>query len=261
MESEIRNKGGKKNLVKKIFDVAGSVLVFIVIAFAFFVLVVSVTAKRDADGAATIFGVQLRFVQSDSMAKCDRTDVSQYKIKSIPVKSCVFIEVIPEDETEREEWFKTIKVGDVLTFKYVYQKQETITHRVVEKEEKPDGGYVITLEGDNKSAEGTVGRQVIDTSLADSPNYIIGRVTGQSKVIGFLVYALKSPVGIVCLIIVPCLIMIVFQVMRILKVMNEEKREKLAAEQSERADEIAELKRQIEQLKKENVKGENNENV
>lgn len=261
MNNATNKSGDKQNITKKILGIAGNVLIYIIIAFALFVLVITVTAKKDRDGTATVFGKQLRFVQSGSMEKCDQTDVSAYKIKSIPLKSCVFIEVMPDDEAEREEWLKTIKIGDVLTFKYVYQKQETITHRVVKIDEKPEGGYIITLEGDNKADKNSVGQQIIDTTLADSPNYIIGRVTGQSRVIGFLVYAFKSPIGIVCLIIVPCLIMIAFQVMRIIKVVNGEKKEKLAAEQVARDDEIAQLRQQIEELKKENLKGEENKNV
>ena len=49
--------------------------------------------------------------------------------------------------------------------------------------------------------------------------------------------------------------------MRIIKVVNGEKKEKLAAEQVARDDEIAQLRQQIEELKKENLKGEENKNV
>ena len=234
-----------KTTVKKVLSIAGNVLLYLILAIAVFVLIVSITAKKDIDGTATVFGKQLRFVQSDSMEACNRTDVSAYKIKSIKIKSCVFIDVIPEDEAKREEWLKTVKLGDVLTFKYVYTKQETITHRVVKVEEKATGGYIITLEGDNKTSETNVGQQTIDTSKTDSSNYIIGRVTGQSYLLGLLVYAFKQPVGIVCFVLVPCLIMIAFQIMRIVKVVNAEKQEKATAEKVSQTNEIEELKRQL----------------
>lgn len=239
-----------KITIKKILSIAGNVLLYLILAIAIFVLIVSITAKKDIDGTATIFGKQLRFVQSDSMGACDQTDVSAYKIKSIKIKSCVFIDVIPDDEAKREEWLKTVKAGDVLTFKYVYTNQVTITHRVVNIEEKATGGYIITLEGDNKvpvSAVGqqTVGQQTIDTSQEAGTNYIIGRVTGQSYLLGLLVYALKQPVGIVCFILVPCLIMIAFQVIRIVKVVNADKQEKATAEKASQTNEIEELKRQL----------------
>lgn len=238
----------KKAIAKKILKITGNVFLYLIIAIAMFVLIISITSKKDSDGTATVFGHQLRFVQSDSMEQCDLTDVSDFEIKSIRVKSCVFIEVVPESEEAKEEWYKNLKVGDVLTFKYVYSKQETITHRIVDIEEKQTGGYIITLEGDNKNAETQLLQQTIDTSLEDSPNYIIGKVTGQSYLLGVLVYAFKTPVGIVCLIIVPCLIIIAFEIIRLVKVFGKDKKEKMQAEKKKQDDEIEELKRQLAEL-------------
>lgn len=242
------NMKDKKAIVKKVLKITGNVLVYLLMAIAMFVLVISITSKKDSDGTATVFGYQLRFVQSDSMEECELTDVSNFEIKSIRVKSCVFVDVAPESEEEKAEWYKSLKVGDVLTFKYVYSRQETITHRIVNIEEKITGGYIITLEGDNKNAETDLMQQTIDTSLTDSPNYIIGKVTGQSYVLGLLVYAFKTPVGIVCLIIIPCLIIIAFEVMRLVKVFGKDKKEKLQAEKKKQDDEIEELKRQLAEL-------------
>lgn len=243
------NVGGlKPAALSRVLKALGDALLLLVILFAVFVLVVSIGAKRGEDGAATVFGRQLRFVQSDSMAECELTDVSGYKIKSIPVKSCVFIEVVPEGEAEAEAWYAKIEVGDVLTFKYVYTKQETITHRVVGITKKATGGYVFTLEGDNKNSDGNLLRQTIDTSLTDSPNYVVGRVTGQSYLLGLLVYALKMPVGIVCLIIIPCLIIIIFEILRLVRVFGREKREKLIAERDRQESELEELRRRLARL-------------
>jgi hypothetical protein len=242
------NMKDKKAIVKKVLKITGNVLVYLLMAIVMFVLVISITSKKDSDGTATVFGYQLRFVQSDSMEECELTDVSKFEIKSIRVKSCVFVDVAPESEEEKAEWYKSLKVGDVLTFKYVYSRQETITHRIVNIEEKITGGYIITLEGDNKNAETDLMQQTIDTSLTDSPNYIIGKVTGQSYVLGLLVYAFKTPVGIICLIIIPCLIIIAFEVMRLVKVFGKDKKEKLQAEKKKQDDEIEELKRQLAEL-------------
>ncbi len=262
MENE--NNNAKNHKLKKILKITGDVFLFIIVALAMFVLVVSVSAKKDIDGTATVFGTQLRFVQSSSMEKCKETDVSAYKIKSIRVKSCVFIQTVPEDESKQNEWYSKLKVGDVLTFKYEYgHKQETITHRIVNIQKKETSGYIITLTGDNKTSESNLLSQTIDTSLADSPNYIIGKVTGQSYLLGLLVYALKTPVGIVCLIIIPCLIIIAFEVMRIIRVLSKEKTEKIKAEQEQikaekekQASEIEELKRKLAILQGETSKNE-----
>lgn len=231
MEEEKIDKT-KKSKVNKILSIVGNVVTVLVAILAFFVVAITITAKRDSDGTATVFGMQLRFVKSGSMEKCDLTDVSGYEIKSIPVKSCIFIEVAPTNEGERTEWYKKLKVGDVLTFKYTYASQETITHRIVSLDEKTNGGFVITLEGDNKSDTNSVGQQVIDTSTEQiglSRNYVIGKVVGQSYLLGLAVYAFSQPICVMFLIVVPCVVIILLQVQRIIRVTREEKAENAAA--------------------------------
>ena len=251
----------KTAVTLKVLKIIGNVFLYLIMAIAMFVLIVSVVSKKDSDGTAIIFGHQLRFVQSNSMEACDLTDVSGFEIKSIPVKSCVFVEVVPETEETKEKWYKNLKVGDVLTFKYVYSKQETITHRIVNIEDKGAGRYIITLEGDNKNAEDGLLQQTIDTSLENSPNYIIGKVTGQSYFLGVLVYAFSTTIGIVCLIIVPSLLIIIYEGVKLVKVFGKDKKEKLQAEKKKQEDEIEELKRQLAELKNSNKEKSLEENV
>ncbi len=258
-DSAIDNNEKKKSGIRKAIQIAIDVVMVLFVAASVFVLAISIASKKDSDGTATVFNTQLRFVQSDSMGACEQTDVSNYKIKSIPVKSCIFIDTIPEDEIKRDEWLKTVEIGDVLTFKYVFTKQETITHRVVKIEDNGVGGYNITLEGDNKASNTGVLQQFINTSDADSPNYIIGRVIGQSYVLGVLVYALHQPVGISLIIIVPCAIIILLNVLRIVRVCSASKKEKALEEAKAQNDQIEELKRQIESLKKSEANKERKE--
>lgn len=229
-----------KTKIRKVIKTAGSILLYMLAAVCLFALTVSVAAKKDADGAGTVFGYQLRIVRSDSMEKCEQTDVSGYDIGSLPVKTMLFIQTVPKDESEARDWYAAIKKGDVLTFRYVYTTQETITHRVMKIEQK-DGGYIIHLQGDNVAGEHGTLTQTIDTTDTDSPNYVIGKVTGKSYALGWLVYALKTPVGIVCIVIVPCLIVAVFEIVRIVNVLGEGKRQKAK-------EEIEALKRKIARL-------------
>lgn len=251
-----------KQKVLRALQIAGDVLFCLIIAFALFVLIISVSAKRDADGTANVFGYQLRFVRSGSMEKCDRTDVSGYKIKSIPVKSCVFIKKAPapDDQQALNEWCSALSVGDVLTFQYSKYgatniQDKVITHRIVKIEPK-EGGYIITLEGDNKNDTGSVGQQVIDTTKADGLDYIIGKVEGQSYFLGLCVYALKSPVGLIFIIIVPCMIIIAYEVIKIVTVLNKDKKDRQQQEKTAKEDEIALLRKQLEELQKSGVTAE-----
>lgn len=255
-EAALPETNTTKQKVLKALQIAGDVLFCMIIAFALFVLIISVSAKRDADGTANVFGYQLRFVRSGSMEKCDQTDVSGYKIKSIPVKSCVFIKKAPapEDQQALKEWCSALSVGDVLTFQYSKYgaaniQDKVITHRIVKIEPK-EGGYIITLEGDNKNDTGSVGQQVIDTTKADGLDYIIGKVEGQSYFLVLCVYALKSPVGLVFIIIVPCMIVIAYEVIKIITVLNKDKKDRQQQEKTAKEDEIALLRKQLEELQK-----------
>lgn len=237
-----------KPLLKKIFKISSNVLFYIFIALCAVSVIASFYMKQNSDDALTLFGYQARLVQSDSMAKSEFTDVSGYKIKSIPVQSLVFIQTVPEEEASAEEWFADLKVGDVLTFRYVYNGQVTITHRIVKIEEKATGGRILTLEGDNKNASVNLSQQILDTSLhfdLTNYNYAIGKVVGQSLFLGFSIYAINTPVGMLCMVIIPCLIIIVMEIIRIVNVLGEEKRKKATELAEEKQLEIELLKQQL----------------
>lgn len=240
-----------KSKAKRIFLLIGTILVWFIGAVCIFAIVITVISKKDSDGTATIFGYQLRFVRSASMEKSGQTDVSGFKIKDIPVKSCIFVAVAPTSDAEKDKWYSTLAVGDVLTFKYVYARQETITHRIVQITQKSTGGFIIELAGDNRNTENGNLTQTIDTSATESTNYIIGKVTGQNYVLGLLIYALKNPIGIACIIIVPCLIIIAMQVIKIVGVYKNGKNSRIGDLQDKQSREIEELKRQLEAMQTE----------
>ena len=243
-------------IAKKIGKIVVNVFLGLFLAVCIFSVFVTVLSKRDSDGAARVFGRQMRIVTSDSMAECEFTDVSEYKIKDIPVKSMVFIKEVPEDAAKADEFYRSLKVGDVLTFRYVYTTQKTITHRItsITKNENNDG-YTIVLAGDNKnSAEGQL-TQVIDTSIPHNMNYVIGKVTGQSKLLGNLMTFLKQPIGIVFLIILPCAVIIVFEVLRIINTFSEDKKKREQEKNAEKDKELEELRNRLAALEKEKNAG------
>lgn len=256
----------KKAVIKKIGKITINILMYVFILLGLFSVAMSLVAKRGDDGAATVFGYQLRFVLSDSMGKSSETDVSKYEIGSIPIKSLIFVEVKPENEKELDAWYKSLKKGDVLTFRYVLVKQKTVTHRIVDIKEYEHGGYRIELQGDNKADDAESTTQVIYTNPDVAPdnvkddaiyNFVIGKVVGHSELLGNIAYALKSKVGIVCFIIVPCLIIIVLEIIKIVSVLGEDKKrkaEELNAAQNDKIEaqetELATLKKELEALKK-----------
>ena len=237
--------------IKKIGKIVLNVFLYIFLAICIFSVFLTVLSKRDSDGAAEIFGYQMRVVTSESMAKCEHTDVSSYEIKDIPLRSMVFIKVMPDDAAKADEWYRDLKVGDVLTFRYVYGKQVTITHRVTSITEKETGGFVIELAGDNKDADNGQLYQTIDTSVPNNTNYVIGKVVGQAYLFGVIMSYLMQPIGIVLAIILPCLIIMMLEVIKIAKVLSSDKKMKDEEEKAQKDNELEELRRRLAELEKE----------
>lgn len=237
------------NKLKKPIKIILDILLYIFIALCLAGVVISVVSKKDDDGTATVFGYQLRFVQSPSMERCDETyeSIKEYDIKDIKTKSLVIIKSVPEDEEKKKEFYSSLRVGDVLTFKYVYTRQETITHRITKIQPKGEG-YIITLEGDNKASDSETLKQTIDTTKVNSPDYIVGKVVGVSYPLGLFVYALKTPVGLVCIIIVPCVIIIIMEILRIVGVLSADKKKAQKDKEEKQQAELDELKRRLAEL-------------
>ena len=239
--------------VTKVLSVAVNVIIYLFCALCLLLLVFTIVGKRDADGAVKMFGYEMRIVLSGSMEQHPDVDVSDYKIKSIRTGSMIFVKTVPDDAVKADEFYSDLQVGDVLTFRYDVSnkqfaekdaQQMTITHRIIDIKPKVTGGYIITLRGDNLVSNGLTGEQVIDTSNEFSPNYVIGKVTGQNFVLGWSVYSLKQPIGLALLIIVPCIIIIILNVIKIVNAISAQKAEKQVANDSE----LETLKRRIAEL-------------
>ncbi len=235
----------KASKVKYVFGIVAKALSYVFFVVCLLVLALVIMMKKD-DGAANLFGRQLRIVESNSMESCEQTDVSGYKIKDIPVKSLVVIELVPSDAQKAQAWYGELKKGDVLTFRYFYARQETITHRLVENPVAIEGGYLLYLEGDNKNSDGATLTQTIDTSLTDSPNYVVGKVTSTHYAAGAALVALKSRVGIICLIILPTLLIMGIELYSLGVNVGKERRKQLENIARAQSEEIEELRARLE---------------
>ena len=232
---------------KKLLSILGNVLLFTVLGLLAIGVLLTALGGRDRDGTVTVLGYQLRLVTTDSMAACDKTDVSEFRIGSIPARSLILVRTVPEDREEAEEWYAALRVGDVLTFRYLYTTQVTVTHRIlsIEREEE---GYCITLAGDNRADGEGLMTQIIHTADTNSPNFVLGRVVGKSYLAGLLLSLLRRPVGLVLLVILPSLIVIVLEILRIVSLLQGERRRRAQEEAAERERELEELRRKLARL-------------
>ena len=240
-----------KAKIKKLSNIVLNVIIYIFLVICIFSVFVTVLSKRDSDGAAEIFGYQMRIVTSDSMSECEHTDVTGFDIKAIPLRSMVFVKVVPDDPAKAEDFYRGLSVGDVLTFRYVYTTQVTITHRITSITEKDTGGFIIELSGDNKNAKDGQLTQVIDTSVANNMNYVIGKVTGQARLFGAIMSFLMQPVGIVFVVIIPCAVIMLLEILKLIRVLTEDKRKREQEEKEKQENELEELRRRLSELEKE----------
>ncbi len=65
---------------------------------------------------------------------------------------------------------------------------------------------------------------------------------------GLLITSVKSPVGIICLIIVPCAIIMVFEIIKIIGMFAEKKNRQRAEEEKKKEDELEQLRQRIHEL-------------
>lgn len=237
-----------KARIKKAGNIILNVLLYVFLAICIATVLITVLSKRDVDGAAEVFGYQMRVVTSDSMSKSEHTDVSSYKIKDIPVRSMVFVKVKPDDPSKVDEWYRSLRVGDVLTFRYVYTTQVTITHRIISITEKETGGFLIELAGDNKNSDDGQLLQIIDTSVPHNPNYVIGKVIGQAYLLGVVLSFLMQPIGMVLAIIVPCFVIILLEVAKIIRLVTADKKKREREELEKKENELEELRQRLAQL-------------
>ena len=232
---------------KKITKITSTVLMYAFLVLCILSVAFVLLGKGSGDGAVEILGRKMMIVTTDSMAPCEATDVSGYDIGSIPARSLIIIETVPDNPEEARRWYEDLEEGDVLTFRYVYISQITITHRLKEKE-KVEGGYILTIVGDNKESDQKLLEQTIDTSETESLNYVIGKVTHTSLVLGSILSFLRTPVALVLLIIIPCLIIMLLEIMKIARLVTKERRERDAKERAEQEEEISALRRKIAEL-------------
>lgn len=234
--------------LKKISRITANIILYVFLVLCVAFVVYALISSKSGDGATEIFGHQMRVVTTESMEKCDETDVSRYDIGSIPVNSMVFIEAVPTEKADADKWYASLKEGDVLTFKYVYNKQITVTHRIVSIKGNGTGGYIIALAGDNKNADASQLYQVINTSESNSGNYVIGKVVGQSRVLGATVSFMQNPVGMIAVIIVPCVLIIFIEILRIFKMAGEKKRVQAQLESEKKDEELEMLRRRLAEI-------------
>lgn len=137
-----------------------------------------------------------------------------YPISTIPTGSLVVIHKV------NGQFYSSLKVGDVLTFDYVHPvsgESMVVTHRIISIAET-NGVYTYTLKGDSIADDPTNGS--VQTVTSDSGD-VIGKVVGVSHWLGVLAVFLSTWTGRFCLILIPCVILIVSELRNIVRILRD----------------------------------------
>lgn len=152
------------------------------------------------DGTVTIFGYELRLVQTSSMEP------------SVHAGDIVFIRTADS----AHDFAAKLNEGDIITFLYAdgAYGPTVVTHRIVGISR--DGEELVFTAHGDAAEEGE-----FQTVREDE---IVGKVTYTSRVLGFIVRTLSTTTGTVFCIIVPASIVIVIELCCIISLCRQKKR-------------------------------------
>ncbi len=225
------------------------IIYFVFLGFFLILAAISVTSRITK---GKIGNTQYLVVVSSSM---DGEKQEDYKIKTIPVKSLIAVDLVKEGK--EEDFYSSLKKGDVLTFNYLSLNNATITHRIISDPVKDDSGvYKITLRGD------AVEESETQTLYSDGrTGEILGKVTFVSLPLGQMYFFISSKPGTLILVILPCSLIAIIEICKIIYLISEnrsrKKEEETNAIKEEKDKEIEELKRQLMEANKSKAENEN----
>ena len=211
--------------MKKTLNIIKTVLVWLVIAIAVFMMIFTIISVRNFNrNDRDIFGFKMFIVQTDSMKKThfDAGDL-------------IFVKEV--DPT-------TLKEGDVITYTSLNEHNygKTVTHMIRSKTIDAEGNYGFITYGT------TTG--VNDETVVTFP-YISGKYVGKIPNAGHFFDFLKTPQGYIICIFIPFMLIIIYQGINCIRLFRRYKKEQTAEIEAERQKieaERAESQRVLEEL-------------
>ena len=221
---------------KKILNIGTKVITWLLIAFTVFMMIFTIVTVTTVDrNDRSIFGIKFYIVQTDSMSKSENN-----KDMDIHFNAGDIVLIKNLSDNEKAE----LKAGDVIAFLSTNSVSygETVTHMIREVKYNDDGkivGYVTY--GTNT---GTNDEKVVE------PEYILGKYTGKLPGVGNFFAFVKSTPGYIVCILVPFLLLILYNGVNVIRLFRRYKSEQTAAMEAERA-EIAEERKKNEEMLRE----------
>lgn len=194
-------KGNTKEKLSKIFTIVFKLLYYLVISFvcliAAFLIFYIVSSQINADNPDYKPRVSIYTIVSPSMTP----NINVYD---------VVVNIRPEHPSE-------IEIGDIITYRSTAATSEgmTITHRVIAKEQLPDGTYEFMTQGDNNSEP--------DSVYVTFDN-IIGKEIVTIPKVGHLQFLIANQKGWLFLLLIPIGIYLLREVFKLVDLMGLRKK-------------------------------------
>ncbi|MGN0804854.1 MAG: signal peptidase I [Candidatus Coproplasma sp.] len=222
---------------KKILNIVVDVIVAIVLVFAVFLAVVSISSKSKGYGSYTeIFGTAYVAVASDSMDADPPADLPAGKLSGFAKGDLIKIKTLKQSEASK------LEVGDIITFK---------TNQILE------GKYVLNthrIVAINTGSEGNASSYITkgDNNLANDSGFvmisdIVGVYQGKAPGIGHVFLFMGSTTGFFVCIVLPTLLIVVYCAVNLVLVIRKEKKVQTAEAEEASAKEKEEERERIRQ--------------
>ncbi len=220
---------------KKVFSILKKSVTWLLIAFTVFMMIFTILTVTTVDkNDRAIFGVKFYIVRTDSMSKSENNADMDIHFNAGDI---VIIKNV-DDRTALLE-------GDVIAFLSTNSSSlgETVTHMIREVKRTADGrvvGYVTF--GTNTGTD--------DEALVE-PEYVLGKYTGKLPGVGNFFAFVKSVPGYIVCILVPFLLLILYNGVNVIRLFRRYRGEQMAEMQAERDEldrEREENRRMMEEL-------------
>ena len=220
---------------KKILNIALKVVTWLLVAFTVFMMIFTVVTVTTVDrNDRSIFGVKFYIVQTDSMSLSENNKDMDVHFNAGDI---VIIKNVDDP--------RGLQAGDIIAFMSTNSVSygETVTHMIREVKKTEDGkvlGYVTY--GTNTGTD--------DEALVE-PEYVLGAYSGKLPGVGNFFAFVKSTPGYIVCILVPFLLLILYNGVNVIRLFRKYKREQMADMQAEKEKleaERAENQRMMEEL-------------
>ena len=221
--------------VKKVLKIISKSLTAIVVAFAIFMMIFTIFSVSTFDkNDRSFFGTRFYIVRSDSMSLSELN-----KDDEIHFDAGDIILVKELDAAER----KKLEKGDVISFvsQNTESRGETVTHMIYDVRTDASGKVIGYLTYGTNT--GTVDESVVE------PDYILGKYSTRLPKVGHFFAFLKSTPGYIVCILIPFLLLILYQGINCIIIFRRYKREQLEVMEAEKAQLAQERKQSLEMMR------------